>query len=224
MTACVTANSISWIAKGPILRGLFRRENRENGLIPQSCSKVSFSTNIEPTYSLLRVPTQGTACKKEKRKKEKHTNQSPSMQSSCMGEKNTEENKSNNKCFSKFPEKTQSSFKNKSYMYNLGGRHMTSLHISFISLSDSKVGRSSFFCGPQTLPQPQRGQGYRPGPPHSTHTNIFLLHNPLSLQINFQKKRLTEPHFHLSTVSKFGFKPEYLKIFSYLFPAPSKVA
>lgn len=74
MTVCVTANSMSWIAKGPTLHQLFRRENRENGLIPQSCSKVSFSTNIEPTYSLLRVPTQGTACKKEKRKKEKHTN------------------------------------------------------------------------------------------------------------------------------------------------------
>lgn len=71
MTACVTANSISWIAKGPTLHGLLRRENRENGLIPQSCSKVSFSTNIEPTYSLVRVPTQGTACKKEKRKKRK---------------------------------------------------------------------------------------------------------------------------------------------------------
>lgn len=71
MTVCITANSISWIAKGPILHELFGRENREKGLISQSCSKVRFPTNIEPTYSLLRVPTQGTACKKKKRKKRK---------------------------------------------------------------------------------------------------------------------------------------------------------
>lgn len=73
MTACITANSISWIAKGPTLHELFGRENREKGLIAQSCSKVRFPTNIEPTYSLLRVPTQGTACKKKKRKKKKNT-------------------------------------------------------------------------------------------------------------------------------------------------------
>lgn len=73
MTVCITANSISWIAKGPTLHELFGRENREKGLISQSCSKVRFPTNIEPTYSLLRVPTQGTACKRKKRKKRKNT-------------------------------------------------------------------------------------------------------------------------------------------------------
>ena len=71
MTVCVTADSISWIAKVPTLHELFGKENREKGLISQSCSKVRFPTNIEPTYSLLRVPTQGTACKRKKRKKRK---------------------------------------------------------------------------------------------------------------------------------------------------------
>lgn len=45
-------------------------------------SKVRLPTNIEPTYSLKRVPTQGTACKtkqkqnktkQQKRKKDKNT-------------------------------------------------------------------------------------------------------------------------------------------------------
>lgn len=69
MIVCITANSVSKIAKGPTLHELFGRENREKGLIAQSCSKVRFPTNIEPTYSLLRVPTQGTACKKKKKRK-----------------------------------------------------------------------------------------------------------------------------------------------------------
>lgn len=73
MAVFITANSISWITKGPTLHELFRKENREKGLMSQSCSKVRFLTNIEPTYSLLRVPTQGTACKKKKRKKKKNT-------------------------------------------------------------------------------------------------------------------------------------------------------
>lgn len=51
------------------MNSLGEEKNREKALISQSCNKVRFPANIDPTYSLKRVPTQGTACKKKKGEK-----------------------------------------------------------------------------------------------------------------------------------------------------------